>query len=98
MTGRTALIPLAGEAGVKRKRVVLAATGVTPRQWLNEVRLNKALDLLLEGKSVKEVLDELSFKQRSHFSRAFRNFHGFTASKLSIHSLFTKMSPPPGRP
>jgi AraC-like DNA-binding protein len=38
--------------------------------------LRRAAELLDGCKSVKEVADELGYKQACHFSRAFKQFHG----------------------
>jgi AraC-like DNA-binding protein len=57
------------------ERYFLQSRGVTPSQWLNELRQRKALQLIREGASVKEAAAKLGFKQPSHFSRQFKKFY-----------------------
>ena|SRR5688572_8426936 len=56
--------------------------GVTVSLWLRELRLGKAYQGLLTGKSVKEVAYEQGYKQVSHFSREFKNHFGVSPSFL----------------
>src|SRR5688572_43904 len=56
--------------------------GVTVSVWLRELRLGKAYQGLLSGKSVKEVAYEQGYKQVSHFSREFKNHFGVSPSFL----------------
>jgi len=56
--------------------------GVTVSLWLRELRLGKAYQGLLSGKSVKEVAYEQGYKQVSHFSREFKNHFGVSPSLL----------------
>jgi len=58
------------------ERFFLATNGATPQSWLDRLRLQKAAALLDGRKSVKEVAYQLGYKQVSHFSRAFKQFHG----------------------
>ena len=53
----------------------------TPQRWLDELRIWEAYQLLCEGTSVKATAYTLGFKQVSHFSRVFRNYHGFSPSE-----------------
>jgi AraC-like DNA-binding protein len=52
-----------------------------PQEWLEELRMWQAFRMLCEGLSIKECLYELGFKQISHFSRAFTQYHGFCPSR-----------------
>lgn len=52
--------------------------GQSPQKWLDEQRLNKAVELLKNGQRIKEVLNQLGFKQFSHFSRSFKSQHGLS--------------------
>jgi len=56
--------------------------GVTVSHWLRDLRLGRAYEGLLAGKSVKEVTYEQGYKQVSHFSREFKNHFGVTPSYL----------------
>jgi AraC-like DNA-binding protein len=55
---------------------------VTVSQWLRELRLTRAYQNLLLGKSVKEVAFDQGYKQVSHFSREFKNHFGISPSFL----------------
>ena len=54
--------------------------GCSPQDWLNELRMAAAEQLLLAGRPVKEVSFELGFKQPSHFCRVFKSFKRMTPS------------------
>jgi AraC-like DNA-binding protein len=74
---------LAANCGISHRqlqRLILQSTSKSAQKWLNELRLSKAALLILRGQSVKEVAHELSYKQRSHFSRAYKSFHGVPPS------------------
>jgi AraC-like DNA-binding protein len=46
--------------------------GCSPQAWLDEVRMEKARELLLKGAPVKCVAYDLSFKYTSYFCRKFK--------------------------
>ncbi|GAB5449844.1 MAG: hypothetical protein Hals2KO_01720 [Halioglobus sp.] len=53
----------------------------TPRQYINEVRLNHARQILLEtDKPIGTIAVETGFADHSHFARAFRRHFGLTPS------------------
>jgi AraC-like DNA-binding protein len=55
----------------------------TPRQYINEVRLDNGRQLLLEtDKSVGVIAVETGFADHSHFTRAFTKQYGMTPSKV----------------
>src|ERR1051325_11434071 len=56
--------------------------GLPPQRWLNALRQQKAFELIASGRSVKEVSICLGYKQSSHFSRQFKQFHGVPPSKI----------------
>ncbi len=47
-------------------------------QYLWELRMEKAKQLLLEKKSIQMITRSLGYKSESHFSKAFRNWSGET--------------------
>ena len=76
---------LAGACGVSLRqleRFFPQAMGLPPQRWLNALRQQKAFALLVSGQSVKEVSICLGYKQSSHFSRQFKQFHGVPPSKI----------------
>jgi len=75
---------LADRCGVSLRqleRFIPQATGKTPQRWLNDLRQQKACELIASGQSVKEVSIRLGYKQSSHFSREFKRFHGVPPSE-----------------
>ncbi len=68
------------------RRFFLEQFEKSPRQWLNETRLSKAVILLREGCNCKEVAAKLHYREPGQFSREFLRFHGFRPSQLGQHS------------
>ncbi len=60
------------------QRFFRARFGLTPRQFLDEMRLNEAPHLLAELNSIKQVSYELGFNHPSHFIRKFKRVYGCT--------------------
>ncbi len=52
-----------------------AKFALTPGVWLNNERMRLASELLLTHLEIKEIADQLGFKQLSHFSRMFKEYH-----------------------
>ena len=63
-------------------RYFKAAFGKTPMQYVTELKLSKAKDMLFKsgGISVKAVCDELGFDDQHYFSRLFTKVYGETPS------------------
>ena len=71
-------------------RKFAALTDTTVNQYLQNLRLAKARELLLTtGLNVSEVAYDTGFKNPSHFSRAFSKRYGYAPSqvrnKTAIH-------------
>ncbi len=58
------------------ERAFQTEMGTTVRAWLQERRQCRAVELLREGFSVKEVSAELGYSDQSHLWRAFRQRYG----------------------
>ena len=58
--------------------------GRTPQEWLDELRLHEAPDMLRKRKQVKEVAFELGFLHPSHFIRKFKQIYQCTPFKFSL--------------
>jgi len=55
----------------------------TPFQYLQNLKMNRAVDLLQSGhRSVKETAQELGFSDPYNFSRTFKRVFGFSPQKL----------------
>lgn len=65
------------------KRDFAEISPLPPQKWLIERRLKKAHELIEEGKSVTEAYIETGFKNRSHFSTAFKNRFGYPPNKAA---------------
>lgn len=57
--------------------------GIPPLQYINEIRMKKALNLLKrkEG-TVVEIADSVGFTDYNHFGRQFRRYFGCTPSEI----------------
>jgi AraC-like DNA-binding protein len=62
------------------ERFFLLAFGDAPRCWLGGLRMEKAVELLRDGSTVKETSACLGYEDPSHFSREFKNHYGFAPS------------------
>ncbi|MCY0155001.1 helix-turn-helix transcriptional regulator [Hoeflea alexandrii] len=77
---------LAAEAGMSRAnffRVFEASTGVSPRVFLNVVRLEQAIfSAVNSDTSFGEMSDRLGFSTQAHFTRFFRDHAGVAPSQF----------------
>lgn len=77
---------LAAEAGMSRAnffRVFEASTGVSPRVFLNVVRLEQAIFGTVNGDmSFGQISDKLGFSTQAHFTRFFRDHAGVAPSQF----------------
>jgi AraC-like DNA-binding protein len=53
-----------------------ATTGVSPLQFLKQLRLEQASKLLLSGSNVSEAADKVGYASRSHFIAEFKRYFG----------------------
>ena len=68
------------------QRAFLQRFGVSPKQYIIKLRMNKALQLLVENRhSVKEIALLCGFSDEKYFSRAFREKYGYPPSQLRDH-------------
>ena len=59
--------------------------GTPPHEWMQHERLSHAVELLLEGASVKETASRLGYKTQHHFSREFKKRYGYPPSEHFRH-------------
>ena len=57
-------------------RMFKQAYGITPRQYLRDLRLSKAKELLKQGVSVTQVCFEVGYSSLPTFSNAFKRSMG----------------------
>lgn len=61
------------------KRDFSKVSKLTPRKWLIRKRLEKAHELIKrEGRKVTDVCYDVGFKNRSHFTTAFKRYYGYS--------------------
>src|SRR2546425_12218778 len=56
------------------ERFFLENVGESPHHWLNQLRQERALELLRSGCSVKETALTLGYRSLAHFSRDFKRW------------------------
>lgn len=87
---------LAGSVGMSRAnffRMFERSTGVTPRVFLNMIRIEKAVNATVSSEiSFGDLSDELGFASQAHFSRFFRDHSGVTPSTFRMISRLGKYS------
>lgn len=59
----------------------------SPKAWFAEQRQRRAIELLREGRSIKEVAAMLGYRNQHHFAREFKKYNGYCPS---AHSAPTK--------
>ena len=68
-------------------RLFINHFGISPKQYIIKLRMNKALSLLFEGDiPVKEISLLCGFPDDKYFSRVFKNTYGYPPSKLRKHA------------
>lgn len=77
----TNLYKMAGVSGVYFCRMFKDVYGVTPSNYLAELRLAAAKKLLCEGKSVAETADAVGFYDSLYFSKFFRKHTGISPTE-----------------
>lgn len=80
----------AGTGVEELTRVLRAALGVTPMQYLATVRVEAAKDLLLAGRTVAYTSRVCGFRDQPAFSAQFRKITGIYASHYRYETLGPK--------
>jgi AraC-like DNA-binding protein len=77
---------LATKIGMSRSqlsRKIIALTGISPHNLVNELRLRKAYRLLEQGdKNISEITLDVGLSNPSYFAKCFRSRFGFSPSEL----------------
>ncbi len=79
-TAQMAKLLFTSERNLQRK--FKACTGKTFKEYLNEVRLAQACQLLIAGHKVADVAFDSGFNDPSYFSQRFRHHYGISPSKF----------------
>ena len=78
----TTLSEICGISEVYFRKLFTVSRGISPRQYLIDVRIRRAKQLLTEGrKSVSEISENVGFSSVYHFCRAFKTKTGMTPSE-----------------
>ena len=89
-SGDVSLADIAGAAHLSSyhlTRVFKKATGVSPHQYLVQVRVNSARSLLTAGagdRSLAEIAAAVGFYDQSHLTRHFKRMFGITPKQLRV--------------
>ncbi len=77
--------------GISRSRIqglFLGCVGIPPKQYLTNLRMEKALLLLAQSKlCVREIAYACGFSDEKYFSRAFRAKYGYPPSQFRHHTV-----------
>jgi AraC-like DNA-binding protein len=68
------------------QRALAKCFGMSPKQYLIQLRMNRALELLTKNElSVKEISLACGFTDEKYFSRAFKKKYGYSPSQFKKH-------------
>jgi AraC family transcriptional regulator len=82
--GVEALADIAGRSPFHFTRVFTRSVGVTPHRYVVHLRLQRAIELVREGRSgLAEIAARTGFADQSHLSRWVRRVHGVPLSRLT---------------
>lgn len=75
------------------RRLFKAHYGTTPKQYILNMRMTRAKDLLLDGgTSISTIAEVCGFSSVYHFSRSFKSFTGICATEyIKIHANQSKI-------
>ena len=70
------------------QRGFLRHVGMSPKQYLTQLRMNRALELLAKNElAVKEISVACGFMDEKYFSRAFKKKYGTSPSQFRMHMI-----------
>ena len=74
--------PLVNLSSSRLRHVFKEETGMSLKQFQNNLRMRKARELLEDSfLSIKEIMLETGIQDRNHFARTFRKMYGTTPSE-----------------
>jgi len=66
-------------------RKIQALTNQTPSQFIHQVRLERANELLREGNlNVTQVAYEVGYSSQSYFSKMYQEYYGYSPKKDKV--------------
>jgi AraC-like DNA-binding protein len=68
------------------ERMFQSSLGCSPQRWLNELKVLKAQELLLAGRSVKETSEDLGYRHPSYFCYQFKFISGATPKSFLLRA------------
>lgn len=77
---------LASDLGLSRRQIeryIKRLFALTPQQWMRQLRMSKAAQLVTVVHSVKEIAYLLGFPQVSSFCRQFKSHYGMTCTEYA---------------
>jgi AraC-like DNA-binding protein len=89
----TELAQLSGLSVRNMSRLFLSELGVTPKQLLMSLRVDKAKELLLEGMTVTETAYGVGYQSLSQFIQSFRQITGQIPSEYQSQAQFGRKTP-----
>jgi len=84
----TELARISGLSVRNMSRLFLTELGVTPKQLLMSLRIDRAKELLLDGKTVTETAYEVGYQSLSQFIQSFRQITGQIPSEYQARFHF----------
>jgi AraC-like DNA-binding protein len=64
------------------RRLFKAFAGMSPKEYMLSSKINRAKKLLLDGRPIKEISDELGFCDVFHFMRTFKKIAGINPGQF----------------
>lgn len=81
------LASLVGLKPLRLLRVFRREMGLPPHAYLLQVRINRAKEFLIQGKTIVEVAGDTGFSDQSHLTRHFKRFVGVTPGQYVLSCL-----------
>lgn len=86
--GAAGFIAVAGRSHEHLCRTCKAVTGLTPSEYINQIRIEFAAHLLRsDERSINDIVDDCGFDNGSYFYRLFRRQYGTTPRQYRLENL-----------
>lgn len=77
---------MARQCGVSQRqleRFFQTRRQTSPHNWLRELRMKRAAELISGESSLKQAVEELGYKDAAHFSHDFKDYFGITPGQYA---------------